>query len=187
MLEFNFHPFPVIETERLTLRRITLTDIPFVFSVRSDAEIMKYIDKPLAKSEADVMPLFEQMETALAANLGISWILVLKETAQPVGQIGFWRIDRENHRAEVGYILSKAFFGKGLGSEALKLALTYGFTTLKFHSIEANVNPENLASNRILEKQGFVREAYFRENFYYNGKVLDTAIYSLLASDMYPE
>jgi ribosomal-protein-alanine N-acetyltransferase len=62
----------------------------------------------------------------------------------------------------------------------MTLVLKYGFEVLKLHSIEANVNPENIASIKLLEKNNFVREAYFRENYFYNGKFLDSAIYSLV-------
>ena len=64
--------------------------------------------------------------------------------------------------------------------EAMKGVLQYGFETMKLHSVEANVNPGNNASTKVLEKNGFVKEAYFKENYYYNGKFIDSAIYSLL-------
>jgi ribosomal-protein-alanine N-acetyltransferase len=51
---------------------------------------------------------------------------------------------------------------------------------MNLHSIEANINPENIASRKLLEKTGFVREAYFKENYFFNGKFIDSEIYSLL-------
>jgi ribosomal-protein-alanine N-acetyltransferase len=70
--------------------------------------------------------------------------------------------------------------GKGIMQEALSAVLNYGFELLKLHSVEANVNPNNVSSIKLLERNGFVREAYFKENYYYNNQFLDTAIYSLL-------
>jgi ribosomal-protein-alanine N-acetyltransferase len=64
--------------------------------------------------------------------------------------------------------------------EALKAILDYGFQEMGLHSVEANVNPSNLASIRLLEKNHFIREAYFRENYFYDGRYIDSAIYSLL-------
>jgi [ribosomal protein S5]-alanine N-acetyltransferase len=81
----------------------------------------------------------------------------------------------------LGYVLHTAHQGKGIMAEALGAVLHYGFHTMKLHSAEANVNPENAASIRVLERQGFVREAYFRENYLFRGRFIDTAIYSLLA------
>jgi ribosomal-protein-alanine N-acetyltransferase len=91
-----------------------------------------------------------------------------------------WNIEKENHRAEIGYALHPAHQGQGLMQEAMTKVLDYGFTQLKLHSVEANVNPDNLTSIKLLEKNNFVREGYFKESFYYNGKYLDAAIYSLL-------
>jgi len=62
--------------------------------------------------------------------------------------------------------------------EAMTAALDYCFKVLNFHSVEANTAPENVASGRILEKHGFIQEAYFRENFYFDGQFLDSRIYS---------
>jgi len=67
--------------------------------------------------------------------------------------------------------------------EAFSEVVNYGFKVMKLHSIEANVNPANEASIKLLEKNNFIREAYYEENYYYNGKFLDTAIYSLLTTE----
>lgn len=183
MLELNFHPFPDLETERLLLRKIDEGDIDMLLRIRSDINVMRYVDKPPAKTREDVLPLYNSMKEGVENNTGISWVITLKETGEMIGQIGFWRIDTDNHRGEIGYMLRPEFFGKGLGSEAIKASLDHGFKCLKFHSVEANVNTGNKASIKILEKHGFVKEAHFRENYYYGGKFLDSAIYCILASD----
>ena len=64
--------------------------------------------------------------------------------------------------------------------EAVAAVLSYGFSAIKLHSVEANINPANVASKKLLEKNGFVQEAYFKENFYYNGRFMDAPIYALL-------
>ncbi len=65
--------------------------------------------------------------------------------------------------------------------EALTAVLEYGFRTIGLHSVEANVDKENLASIRLLERNNFTREAHFKENYYFNGRFIDSVIYSLLA------
>jgi ribosomal-protein-alanine N-acetyltransferase len=77
-------------------------------------------------------------------------------------------------------MLHTAYQGKGLMHEALSCVLDYGFSVMKLHSVEANVNPANEVSIKLLERSNFAREAYHKENFYYNGQFLDSAIYSLL-------
>ena len=183
MLELNFHPFPVIETERLRIRKTMPEDLDFLFFLRSHKDVMKYIDRPCAKSKEDIVEMYEKMCAGAEGNTAIAWHIEEKESGKPAGQIGYYRNDKENHRGEVGYMLSPEQQGKGYASEALKAVLDYGFNEVKFHSIEANVNPSNAASIKLLEKHGFVKEAHFRENYYFNGKFLDSGIYSLLSSE----
>lgn len=185
-LEPNFTPFPLLETPRLHLRRVTMNDVPGIFAMRSDKEMMRYIDRPLAQTEDDARALVERMDTALQHNDGINWAITLKDDDRLAGLVSFWRMDKENYRAETGYMLQKHLQGKGLMKEALYAVLHYGFFTLNLHSVEANINPANEASAKLAESLGFVKEAYFRENYYYNGQFLDSVIYSLLVSDFKP-
>jgi [ribosomal protein S5]-alanine N-acetyltransferase len=70
--------------------------------------------------------------------------------------------------------------GQGITTEAIKLLVDYGFNQMNMHSIEGIIDPANVASARVLEKNGFVKEAHLIENEFYDGKFLDTAIYSLV-------
>ncbi len=98
-----------------------------------------------------------------------------------IGTIGLWRIDKPHYRAELGYMLQTAHQQKGITSEVLAAVVDYGFKEMKLHSIEAKASPNNAASLKVLDKAGFVREAYFKEDYYFNGQFLDTVVYSLLA------
>ena len=113
-------------------------------------------------------------------NDAITWAISLPNDSRLIGTIGFWKIDKDHHRAEIGYMLHPDHQKKRIMQEALSVVLNYGFKTLQLHSVEADVNPANEASKKLLEKIKFVQEAYFRENFYYNGVFMDSAIFSLL-------
>ena len=180
MLQINFQPFPQIPTERLLLREITRADAADLFALRSNKGLMRYIDRPLAQTAQDALNLIEIIITALKNNDGITWGITLKNNPQLIGTIGFWRILKEHHRAEIGYLLSDTFQRQGIMQEAITAVINYGFNVLQLHSIEGNVNPANTASIMLLEKNKFIREAYFRENYYYNGKFIDSLVYSLL-------
>ena len=180
MLNPNFYPFPELETERLLLRQVQDQDADDFFILRSDQTLMRYIDRPLASSITDAQHLIKKIHDSLIQNDGITWIITLKPDPGLIGTIGFWRIEKENYRAEVGYMLAVKWQDKGIMSEAMKEVLKYGFKEMNLHSVEANVNPANEASIRLLEKNQFIREAYFKENYFYNGKYIDSAIYSLL-------
>ena len=180
MLHITFSPFPELITERLVLRQATKGDAEDIFFLRSNKELMKYIDKPLATSVDEAYDFIERINGLINTNEGINWCITLKDNTSVIGNIGFWNMQKEHFRCEVGYTLHPGFHQKGIMHEALSAALKYCFEVMHFHSVEANVNPENQASIKLLEKNNFVREAYYRENYFYDGKFLDSAIYSLL-------
>jgi ribosomal-protein-alanine N-acetyltransferase len=180
MLQFNFEPFPHLQSERLLLRKIGAADADELFKFRSDAREMKYIDRPPARSLDETLEWIGSITGMLQRQEAITWGITLNDGKDLIGTIGFWRINAEHHRAELGYMLSAEHHRMGYMQDAFVEVLSYGFVIMKLHSIEANVNPENHASIKILERNGFVREAYFKENYFYDGKFLDSAIYSLL-------
>ena len=185
MLQLNFNAFPELFTERLVLREISAADVKEVFQLRSDKNVMQFLDRPLAQSTDDAMALIQKIAAGHEKNENITWAITLQNQPELIGTIGFWRIDKENYRAEIGYLLHPDQQGKGLMQEAIDAVLKYGFQTIKLHSVEANVNPANNASIKLLEKNKFVKEAHYKENYFYDGKFLDSAIYSLLSDRQY--
>jgi ribosomal-protein-alanine N-acetyltransferase len=181
MLEINFSAFPQLETPRLVLRNIQHSDAEVLFELRSNPEMLRYLDRAPMQSLQEAHELIDKNLDAFHKNEGILWALSLPDQPEMMGTITFWKMDKANYRAEIGYMLDLKYQGKGYMGEALNAVLKYGFETLKLHSVEANINPGNEASRLLLERAGFVREAYFRENYYFDGKFLDSAIYSLLA------
>lgn len=180
MLTDNFNPFPVISTERLTLRQLESGDASEMFAIRSDERVMRFLDRPRAEKLEDAAKLVEAMIDLQAKNEGVTWAIMIRGELKMIGTIGFWRMQKEHFRAEIGYQLHPDYQGRGIMQEALSAVLEYGFGELNLHSVEANVNPENATSIKLLERNGFVKEAHFKENYYYNGKFLDSVIYSLL-------
>jgi ribosomal-protein-alanine N-acetyltransferase len=181
MLEINFSPFPEITTTRLLLGPIQKADAKTILSLRSDEKAMQYIDKERTKTIAEAEALIKRITDDADNNEGITWRISLKEDpGQLVGTIGFWRIIKQHHRAEIGYMLHPALWGKGLMNEAVRAIIDFGFNSMQLHSIEAHINPANAGSAAILEKMGFIREGYFKEDYYFRGKFGDSAVYSLL-------
>ena len=182
MLDVQFPVFPILETQRCLLRQVVQSDAADLFRLRSDEKVMLYIDREKWKSIDEALEMITKMNDSLQKGEGISWAINLKGDLKLIGMAGLWRIDKEHHRAEIGYTLLPEYWNKGLMTEAIQAIVHYGFYQIDLHSIEANINPLNIASRRILEKNGFVQEAYFRENYFFNGKFLDSAIFSLLTS-----
>lgn len=182
MLSLNSTPFPALETERLLLRRVTMNDAPAVLAMRSDVDAMRYIDRPRATTLADAEALIGRIDAGLNGNTAVGWGLEWKAQPGLIGTIGYHRVEAAHYRAEIGYMLHPAHWRQGVMSEALATVLAYGLGPMGLHSVEAHVNPDNEASIALLLKHGFVREAYFRENCFYEGKFMDTAVYGLVKS-----
>jgi ribosomal-protein-alanine N-acetyltransferase len=182
MLELNFNPFPIIETERLILRQCTHEDTSDFYVLRSDKNVMKYIPRPIAKNHADAAAVIDTMNDGISKNESINWAITVKGNSKLIGVIGYYRTKKEHFRSEIGYILNPTYQGMGIMDEALKAAINFGFIKMKLHSIEAVVDPENLPSRKLLEKNLFIKEAHLKENEFYDGKFLDTIIYSKINS-----
>lgn len=182
MLQPNFNPFPKLQTNRLLLRRMTMEDKEEVFFLRSDKSVLQFIRKEPEATLREAEEFIERIDNILAANDGVYWAIALKDNpSKLIGTICYWNLRKEDERAEVGYALHPDHWRKGIMKEALNAVINYGFNTLGLHSIEGQMDANHKASAGLLESNGFVREALFREDFFYNGKYFDSAVYSLLA------
>lgn len=140
---------------------------------------MKYTPQPLIETTDEALAHIAIIDDKIDTNKEINWAIVLKRHHKLIRIIGHYRIQPEHYRAEIGYMLLSEFQGKGFVTEAIKEALNYGFKIMKLHSVEAIIDPKNFASERVLQKSGFVKEAHLKENEYFDGKFLDTVIYSI--------
>ncbi|MBC7696612.1 MAG: GNAT family N-acetyltransferase [Burkholderiales bacterium] len=180
MLEVNFDPFPILETNRLILRKIILEDADDYFEMRNNVDTMKYICKPVQTSVEETKEKILRINDMINFNDGIGWAVCLKTNNQMIGTISFHKLIKEHYRAELGYMLNPKFWKQGITTEAVKVVIDFGFNQMHLHSIEAHIDPANKGSEKLLQKCTFTREAYFKENYYFNGKFLDTAVFSLI-------
>jgi len=183
VLSINFNPFPLIETGRLTLRQVQQSDVNGIFFLRSDKKVLKYLDREPAATIEEAALWIQKINDLEKNNNAVTWAITLKPDLTLIGTICFWNITKEHYRAEIGYALNPDHQSKGIMQEAMTAVLDYGFKIMKLHSIEANVNPNNLSSIKLLERNNFIREGYFKENYFFNGKFSDSAIYSLISPE----
>lgn len=183
MFAVNFNPFPVINTEKLLLRQVEKSDVNEIFFLRSDKKVLEYLDRAPAANIQEAASWIEKINELEKNNNAVTWAITLKPDDTLIGTLGFWNITKEHYRAEIGYTLHPNHQGKGIMQEAMTAILDYGFKTMRLHSIEGNVNPNNLASIKVLERNNFTREGFFKENYFYDGKFLDSAIYSLISPE----
>lgn len=181
-LSAAFATFPVLQTKRFMLRAFTLDDTNDTFRIMSDPRVTRYFGTQPMRSRDQATDRIRAIQTAFEEKEGVRWAITLREHGQFVGSCGFWRLVKPHFRAEIGYELAPEFWGQGVMTEAVAAILTFGFTTMGLHSVEAQITPANIGSRRVLEKLGFVQEGYFHENFYEPTEDMfeDTAVFSLL-------
>jgi [ribosomal protein S5]-alanine N-acetyltransferase len=179
-MAFSFQPFPRLASERLLLRRLDLKDDKEIMILRSDERILKYLLITPCTHIAEARLFIENINRVIDCNESIYWGITEKNADALIGTICIWHIDVENHRAEIGYVLHPDFQRKGLMSEALNVVLRYAFKEMKLHSLEPHVDPANKASIELLKKKGFVKEAHFKDNIFFNDKFMGTEVYSLI-------
>lgn len=180
MLTLQLTPVPEITTDQLVLREILPSDAADVFYLRSNPQLMHFIPRAVATSEQDALDLIQLFADRAGRNEAINWGITLKGENKVIGVIGYVNILAAHHRAEVGYMLHDGYHGKGILREALAAVLRYGFDTYRLHSIEAIIDPANTASEKVLTHAGFVKEGFFRQASYWNGRFSDIYVFSLL-------
>jgi len=118
------------------------------------------------------------LDSGLEKNEAINWAITFKGENKLIGIIGFYRTKFEDYRSEIGYMLLSENYGKGIATEAVEKVVEFGFKEMKLHSIEAIIDPRNCASEKVLLKNGFIKEGHLKENTFFNGEFSDSVIYS---------
>lgn len=148
-------PFPILITERLLLREITLADLERIYYFRSDPDITKYIKRePQTREKAKAH--IEMIAAHYRKSKSISWGITLKNPDRLIGTACLWNFSTDRKTAEVGYDLDPNFQGKGYMREALKAVLDYGFNLSGFKTIEAFTDYRNIPSKKLLTVLGFI-------------------------------
>jgi ribosomal-protein-alanine N-acetyltransferase len=157
-MNFNFTPFPVLSTRRLSLRKLALEDDKEIFFLRSNNLNNKYLDRTKAVSLEDANDFINKINHAIENNECIDWAITFKNDSRLIGSICLWNISKEENKAEVGYELLPSFQGKGIAQEALSEVINFGFDVMKLQTIEAYTHKDNLSSTKLLEKFNFTRD-----------------------------
>jgi [ribosomal protein S5]-alanine N-acetyltransferase len=178
-----FGAFPQLGTERLILREITPDDAEDMFRIFADPEVMRYGSSAPMRSIDQARRKIQDVIDAFRTKEGIRWAITHKGSSRLIGSCGHWRLLKEHSRSEIGYELAPEQWGQGIMPEAAAAILRFGFERMGLHSVEAQIEPNNQGSRRVLEKLGFVQEGYFRENYCVDGIFTDTAVFSLLKAD----
>lgn len=175
--------FPVIETERLVLRQVTNNDAEDMLKYLSDQTVMEYYGLEPFKSIDDAVEEILWYQSILEESTGIRWGITLKGQERVIGSCGFLNLAAQHYRSEIGFELSKDYWGQGIASEALEVVIKFGFEHLNLQRIQALIEPQNISSQKLVERKGFIKEGLLRNYEFTCGKFDDLYIYSLLKQD----
>ncbi|WP_337018233.1 GNAT family protein [Oceanobacillus massiliensis] len=176
--------FPIIETERLVLRKVVKEDAKDMLAYLSDKEVVKPMGLEPFQTEEDVLDEIHWYDTIYNDGTGIRWGIALKDSDKVIGSCGFLNMQTKHYRAEVGYELNKEHWGKGMASEALAAVVAFGFRHFQLERIEALIEPDNIASQKLVERQYFIREGLLRHYEFTCGKFDDLYMYSVIRGDL---
>jgi ribosomal-protein-alanine N-acetyltransferase len=179
-------PTPTLHTARLRLRPFDDADADGLFAMHSNAYVLRYWDAPpwteRERAGRFITACREMADEGTGARLAVDRV--------PDGTFLGWcslrRWNPDYRSASLGYCFNEAAWGHGYATEAARALLRWAFDTLDLNRVQAETDTRNVASARVLEKLGFVREGTLREDCVVNGEVSDSWVYGLIRREWQP-
>ena len=183
MSPFSLMQFQELITSRLLLRQLTDEDVKFIYQLRSNEDVNKFIGRPLAVSVQDALGFIKLINDNISKYKSLYWLIILKSENKPAGTITLWQFSVEENSAEIGYELLPQYQGKGIMHEAVKKIISYAFDELNLKKISGFTHEDNKASVKLLEKNNFKRDREAEKLKEENIELKRMLIYSLTNSN----
>jgi ribosomal-protein-alanine N-acetyltransferase len=183
MSEPSIPPVPTLTGGRVRLRPLRKTDADDFFALHSDARVMRYWSHPPWTHRDQAIERIDQLERDHATAEFYTWAATSDGEDRLIGTVSLFALNRMQQRAEIGYALSSALWGRGHATEMVRTAIAFAFDSIGLSRLEADIDPRNVASCRLVERVGFVREGLLRERWRVAGEVTDSVMYGLLRSE----
>ena len=178
---------PTLRAERVLLRWLTDEDVPALYEIFSDPEVMRYWSFAPFEDEAAASDFLKKIRQYFRDKRLFQWGVTLVDDPKVIGTCTLAQLDVRNRRAALAFALGRAHWGHGYVTEAARRLLDYAFADLDVRRIEADVDPRNTACLRVMERLGFEREGYMRERWIVDGEVQDSVFFGLLRREWNPE
>jgi RimJ/RimL family protein N-acetyltransferase len=170
----------VISTKRLILRFLSEADLPAVYGIFSDPEVMRYWSYPPWTNRSQTEQWLIRVQESYRTGHDLQFGIERREDSAVVGTCTLFQFHIASRRAEIGYALGRPYWGFGYMNMALQALLQYAFQILDLNRLEADIDPRNVASAKTLERLSFQQEGYLRERWIVNDEISDTCLYGLL-------
>ncbi len=178
-----FSHLPTLETERLILRPMRMSDARDLFAYAQDPEVSRHVlwdtHRSLGESRQFLRGALRQYRRGQPSSFAIT----LKDSGRMIGTIGFMWVNLDHQSAEVGYSLSRDYWNRGIMTEALRQVVAFGFERLRLNRIEAQHEVDNPASGRVMAHVGMQYEGTLRKRIKNKGRYVDVALYAILRED----
>jgi RimJ/RimL family protein N-acetyltransferase len=172
-----------LETERLVVRPVAEADLADLLLVNGDDEVTRFLPYESWRSVDDGLAWLARMRKIEESGTGVQRVVIDKASGRAIGGCLLFRLEPASARAELGYVLGRRYWGRGLMREALAALIPHAFGTLGLRRLEAEVNPLNAPSCGLLERLGFRNEGLLRQRWAAKGAVYDTRFYGLLREE----
>ena len=173
-----------IETQRLILRRFRIDDAEDMFNNwASDPEVTRYLTWPVHSSVEVTRTLLTEWVSHYADGVYFNWVMEYKETGKAIGNISVFKLDEDIEAADIGYCMSKAYWGQGLMPEALKAVMDYLFDVVGLNRVAACHDLNNPKSGRVMDKAGMKQEGILRAAGKNNLGICDVVWHATIRED----
>lgn len=176
-------PIEPLFTPRLVLREVAEADLDDLLVVNGDAAVTTFLPYATWASRADAQAWLQRMQALTASGSARQLVLQRRDDGRVIGGVLMFRHYPGSRRLELGYVLGRAHWGGGWMHEALQGLCSFAFGPLGLRRLEAEVQPANGPSQRLLERLGFVREGRLRQRWEAKGRAYDTDLFGLLADE----
>jgi ribosomal-protein-alanine N-acetyltransferase len=178
-----FKSLPELDTPRLRLRKLRLSDASDMFEYARDHDVSKYTLWEPHSSIDETNRIIEGFIKSYQKGEIENWAIEYRENAKLIGTCGYFFWIPEYARAEIQYALSKDYWGKGLMTEALHAILDFGFNKMELNRIEAKCMVENAASEKVMQRLGMKYEGILREYVFAKSRFYDLKSYAILKKE----
>jgi RimJ/RimL family protein N-acetyltransferase len=158
-------------------------DAQGALSVYGDEATAVYLARPALASLAEAEAMIARCLAGYASGESLNFVIERIADGDFVGMCLLFHFEPPSRRAEIGYTIARGHWARGYATEAVRGLVEYAFGTLDLNRVEADIDPRNAASARLLERVGFRREGHLRERWIVKGEVSDTIFYGLLKSE----
>ncbi|NHN31853.1 GNAT family N-acetyltransferase [Paenibacillus agricola] len=179
-IEDIFGDLATLETDRTVIRKLKIDDLPDMYAYCSDDVVSQYTTWDTHQTLDDTKRFIEFVWKAYNNHEVAPWGIEDKQTSKLIGTCGFVYWNIAHSRAELGYALSKDFWGQGLMSEVVGKIIDFGWKNMNLVRIEARCHLANIGSARVMEKSGMVFEGILRKHLYTKGEHQDVNMYAII-------